>query len=305
MLRTGSVRSRPYLDYFKYQNNHREGLPKACFNLSIDFELAWSRARRGASATSRNESLERARLVRSVFPDFLFLCDSYEIPVTFAVVASLLNDQSTVRRAPAYTPTWLDENWYALCSSIASADYIKYYGFDLFKKIKESRTSHEIASHGFSHVDLSDEKVSDKIAQFEIGESANILRGAGQDVSSFVFPNNNVAFLRTIKDNGFEVYRTHRNEALAKDDMGLWKFPVGLWLSPESFNSKEAIDLVDVAIKNKNLINFYCHLYEFKSPKQLKKYLAPIFKYLNENKELIEAATMKEIIKSKSFNEHE
>ncbi len=286
-LKSGSVKSRPYLEYFENLKNRRDGLGKAQFNLTVDFELAWSRARRGNGATSPQESLERARLIRMVFQDFIALGDEYKLPATFAVVARLLvNDQTISSRAPVYAPSWFGQNWHELGANIDSGQLLYYYGFDLFESIKKSPVLHEIASHGFSHIDLSDEQVTREIAEFEISESAKILRDFNNELFSFIFPNNNFAFLDLVKSIGFKAYRTRRNESVRQDNMGLWQFPVGLWLSPLSFSPKEAIALIDLAIKNKNLVNFYCHLYEFKSPKQMVGYFTPIFKYLKKKKKI-------------------
>src|SRR3989344_351230 len=92
-LKTGSSQTKDYVNYQKFLTNASHQYSQSYFNLTIDFELAWSRARRGEKVTTKEESLERSRLTRAMLPTLLELSEKYQIPVTFAIVAHVaLND---------------------------------------------------------------------------------------------------------------------------------------------------------------------------------------------------------------------
>lgn len=298
-LSTGTYKSRPYRDYVKHLTSLEQTFKKGFINITIDLELGWSRARRGDTVSPTREALKRSQIARATIREFLDLCNTYKIPITFAIIGHLATtDCSSHQKPPAYKPYWMNDDWYAIdpCSRIEENK--DFYGFDLVEDIINSKVNHEIASHGFSHVDLSDESVNREVAQFEIAESFRILKTLDKRLAIFVYPNNNVAFTSILKDAGYLIYRTKTNHKIKQDEYGLWQFPVGLWLSPYSFSSKEAIDLVKLAIKEKKLVNFYFHLYEFKNKRKLKKYFQPIFQFIRNNKEKskIEATTVRDLV---------
>lgn len=298
--KSGSFHSQPYLVYREHLEESPPIWERALFNLTVDLELGWSRARRGQSVTSLAESLRRARLAREAFPDFLSLVESYRIPITFAAVAHLaVADCAHHRAPPVFKPYWWGDDWFAIDprSSLSEAPY--YYGTDLLQKVLVSRAGHEIASHTFSHVDLADDATTSEIAQFEITESRLLLKQFDKNLTTFVFPNNTPAFLAELAANDFIVYRTESNHPLKKDDFGLWQFPVGLWLSPHSFSADEIIALLAIAARRKCLINFFCHLYEFAGRRQLRNFFQPIFALVNRIREqgFLEVQTMRTIVK--------
>ena len=84
---------------------------------------------------------------------------------------------------------------------------------------------------------------------------------------------------------------------MAQNQRGLWRFPLGIWTSPDSFSPKEAASLVKLAIQNKKIVNFWCHLYEFRNPESLKSFFDPLLGYVQKSQEngLILADTMRNI----------
>src|SRR5437763_449322 len=86
-LKTGSPQTIDYRNYRTVLATNEFNYDSSYFNLTIDFELAWSRARRGNSVTSTEESVERSRRARLLLPILISLSEKYSIPITFAVVA--------------------------------------------------------------------------------------------------------------------------------------------------------------------------------------------------------------------------
>lgn len=300
-VKAGSSQTKDYSGYLEFLKRSQFEYKKSFFNLTVDFELAWSRARRGAGITSKEESLERSRRARILLPTLLSLSEKYKIPITFATVGHLATEScSEHRHPPSFRPSWVSEDWYDVDPKSNLGSNNDYYAMDLLKMISNSSISHEIASHSFSHVDIADDETTKEIAEFEITESFNLLKKIDQDLTTFVFPNNKRAYTEILKEIGFTIYRSKNNHKIMQDSSGLIQFPLGLWLSPKAFSDKDIIELIDIGIKRKQLVNLWCHLYEFSSPKQFLGFFEPIFKHIELclKTGIIDALTMREIVKN-------
>jgi peptidoglycan/xylan/chitin deacetylase (PgdA/CDA1 family) len=285
-----------YLDYLQRTSGHST---RGLFNLTIDLELAWSRARRGDGATSLAESLRRAGLARKRVPELLQLSGDFSIPLTFAIVGHVaVADCQAHSKLPAFTPHWLGEDWFAIDPRSELRQNPDYFGYDLVQQIVQDSVGHEIASHGFSHVDLADDATTEETAGFEINESFRILSGLGKKPVTFVFPQNRPAFLHLLKECGFQIYRHSENSAIERDQLGLWRFPLGMWVSPRGVSPDEIVRSLQIAMDRKLLVNFWCHLYEFENRQQLIDFFMPIFACIRENQEkgFIEARTMRSVV---------
>lgn len=300
-IKTRSFQTKDYNSYKKFLLENQNKYNKNYFNLTIDFELGWSRARRGKSVTTKEESLERSRLARRMLPVLLELSEKYKIPITFATVAHVALDNCSEHEiTPKFAPFWLQEDWYKTDPKSNLSQNKDFYGKDLIQKIIKSPVSHEIASHGFSHIDLGDSETTKEVAEFEISESTKILKKVYPELCTFVFPNNYVSFLETVKNNGYGIYRVKENISIKKDKNGLFMFPLGLWVSPDAFSSKDIISLINISIARGQLVNIWLHLYEFKSEQQFRSFFETVFSHLEICKEngIIEVQTIKDIIKS-------
>ncbi|MDO8569780.1 MAG: polysaccharide deacetylase family protein [bacterium] len=298
-LRSGSPHTRDYLAYKKFLTESSHHYKTSYFNLTIDLELAWTRARRGEGITTNEESLEKSHRARTVLPALLELSEKYQLPITFAVIAHVaLSDCATHDKPAPFKPSWAKSDWYDLDPHSNLELNQDYYGADLLTEIKNSSINHEIATHGFSHDDLGDSETTRAVAKLEISQSEEILRKINEDLSTFIFPNNNVAYADLLKEFGFTTYRVKQNQEIKKDSLGLYQFPNGLWISPQAFSNQDLVDLIDKGVSRKQLINFWCHLFEFDSPREFKSFFEPIFSHIEscKRKGIIEALTIKDII---------
>jgi len=300
ILRSGSVHTPDYQAYKSYLQKTSSNTSVGYFNLTIDLELAWSRARRGEGCTSRGESLERSRRARENFSALISLSEKHNIPITFAIVGHVALESCAGHRSPPpFHPCWTEKDWYSIDPYTDLATHPDYYGADLIKKIKNSKVKHEIASHSFSHVDLSDSETTPEVAKFEIEESYRLLKEIEPDLTTYVFAKNQPAFLDFIKNTGFTIYRDSKNHPIRKNSAGLIEFPLGLWLSPKAHNSKDLLRLLAIATEKKRIVNFWLHLYEFNSANELFQYFEPIFSYIDicQNAGTIKALTMRDMVK--------
>lgn len=278
---TASVDVVRHLDWLR----SAPGYDAAYFNLAIDFELAWSIARRGDTSTTRELELERSRLARANLPALLDLCDEHELPLTVAVVAHVALEDCDHADPPAFAPSWLGRDWYGLDPRSSLAEDADYYGADLVRELLARPAGHELASHGFAHVDLGDDETTDEVARFELEESRRILRRLDPGLRSFVFPKNHASRLELVREAGYSIYRAGRDVQIARDEHGLAPFPMGLWLSPTAQTPGDVLRVVGVAQERRQVSSWFTHLYEFDRPEALTRFLAPVFEHLRRERE--------------------
>jgi len=300
LMRSGSVHSPGYRSYVTALREHPYTGAGAVFNLTIDFELAWGRARRGEGCTTTAQLIQRSHAARQALPVLLELAENYRIPITFAMVAHVaLQNCAEHAVPPSFKPRWAGD-WFVIDPKTNINENKDYYGYDLVQKILKSSVRHEIASHSFSHVDLGDDATTSDVANFEITQSHTILERLGREVTTFVFPKNHPGFIHLLKQVGFTAYRGNSQQSLDKDEHGLWRFPLGLWLSPLATSPSEIVSVLKLSVQKKALVNMWCHLYEFPSPESVRRYFEPIFKgarHLADNDGLA-IRTMQDIIKT-------
>ena len=300
LLRSGSIHCPAYRSYeqlLQVAECHSVGM----LNIAVDFELAWSRARRGNRILSTAESLKRSHRARSLLPVLLDLADVYAIPITFAIVGhAALRDCSEHAIPPKFRPYWMEEDWYTCDPHSSLTENQDYYGKDLLDLICARRDLHEVASHGFSHVDLADDATTPEVAEYEIVESRRVLGFAVPNISTFVFPKNHPAQLSLLRRAGYTIYRNNTQDAVRKTPEGPWSFPLGLWLSPAAFNAQELGTLLDYCAIHRRLMNTWCHLYEFRNENELRKFFEPFFKKVADHRDAgsLAVQTMRDIIKT-------
>lgn len=298
LAKTGSLKSRELIDYRSFINSHEADCNQPLFNLAVDFELAWSRARRQDGLISVRESVSRGRKAKDAILIILDLAERYNIPMTFAVVGHLALDNCREHgKPPAFRPYWLREDWFDIDLKEQLLDKELYFAANIIQNIIQSHLKHEIASHSFSHVNLGDDATTEEVARYEVGESARALKKFETNLETFIFPKNKPASFEYLMDSGFKIYRSDKNIKIQKDQFGLWQFPLGLWISPTAQSSREIISLLDLAVENKSLVNLWFHGYEFNNSKETESFLKPIFKAVDQRRQVgLEIKTMRDII---------
>jgi len=148
--------------------------------ISIDLELAWGNwdniTRDQIALVERHERAIVARLVQ--------LFERYDLPVTWAIVAALL-DRDSAAGKPGGEALW--------------------YAPDVIEMITSSRIRHDIGSHGGRHIYF--DAVSDACAEDDLGFAKAVHEANGLPVSSFVFPRNKVAKKAILERHGITVFR--------------------------------------------------------------------------------------------------
>jgi len=182
--------------------------PPGTFTLSLDTELAW-----GRFDTERvSDRAEQFRATRSVVTDLCSLCDRYEVPATWALVAHLLADcrggshEGHTDQTPPEYP-WVDD-WFGSAPCSAGLDPALWLWPDLVEELRSTAVTHDLGLHGYTHMILGADGCSRAAASDELDRATAVARSAGFDPVSFVYPRNRVGHRDVLVDHGIEVVRT-------------------------------------------------------------------------------------------------
>jgi peptidoglycan/xylan/chitin deacetylase (PgdA/CDA1 family) len=148
--------------------------------ISIDLELAW-----GFWDILTPDILRLSEAAeRPICDKLLELFDRYHIPVTWAVVAGVL-DRASAQGRPGNEASW--------------------YAPEIIERIRAAKTSHEIGSHGGRHV------YYDRMSVVEAAEDLEFVKQIHRENSlaldSFVFPRNAVGHLDLLARAGLRTFR--------------------------------------------------------------------------------------------------
>lgn len=156
-------------------------IKKASFVLSIDLELAWGIWDK-FSSTNIQKIIDTERLVCQ---NLLNIFEENEIPVTWAVVAALLDSKNKM---------------------ISNSNQKAWYAPDILDNILNSKTKHLIASHSYEHKEFNKCSKEEIIEDFE--KSIFFLKSININTDVFVFPRNLVFHLDVLKKFNFKTYRS-------------------------------------------------------------------------------------------------
>jgi len=184
-------------------------MDKGKFVISIDTELSWGTFDHGGHIRYRR-NFEN---VRTVVDSLLDLFHKYRVSATWAVVGHLFLDSCKSENGkkhpemPHPKHSWYPKDWYSLdpCTSLKKDPL--WYGRDIVEKIRSASPQQEIGSHSFSHAIFSDSGCGPEVADAEFSRCQELAKELGIQLTSFVFPRNEVGHLDLLVKNGFQVYR--------------------------------------------------------------------------------------------------
>jgi hypothetical protein len=153
---------------------------KGKLTISIDLELAW-----GVWDTVTPQDLRMAETAeRPICAALIELFDRYEVPVTWAVVAALL-DEGSAKSRPGSKSCW--------------------YAPDIMDMLVRAKVPHEIGSHGGKHVYFRDIPAAQ--AQQDLDFARAVHRANALPYRSFVFPRNALGHLDLLAEAGLRTFR--------------------------------------------------------------------------------------------------
>jgi peptidoglycan/xylan/chitin deacetylase (PgdA/CDA1 family) len=212
---------------------------KSVLILYADFELAWAwRFSKGVDNVIRlSEQLGKKE--RDNIPQILDVCETYNIPITWATVGHLFLESCKRINGKAHTdilrPDYFENkfwdyssgDWFDAdpCTNVNKDS--SWYCPDLIKLILSKKTNHEIGCHTFSHLDCTDKNCSPSVFDTDIRACKNAADDVGVKLTSFVHPAHTIGNLDGLISNGFTSYRTDYDNILGYPNLyknKLWEF---------------------------------------------------------------------------------
>lgn len=169
------------------------GSPVGTVVISVDAELGWGFHDLPDPPERRVES------GRSGWRELIELFDEFGVPATWAYVGHLLLDDCDGRH-DGYPDGWFTRERRAWRDRPDLR-----FGRELIEAVRDADADHELACHTFSHVLFGD--ASTDLARTEVVSSLALAREHDVDLTSFVFPRNDVGHLDVLAEWGFSCYR--------------------------------------------------------------------------------------------------
>ena len=255
----------------------------ALFNFSIDLELCWGNGNLGGYDHSVDRRFKAAQSQADSFQVFIELLDELDFPLSWAVVGILAQQDlhcSEDSGEDTFKPKWSKGDWYKVPNEIEKhSDF--FDGRKLLDQISTLKTKQEILSHGYAHIDFSDDAANREVADSDLLWSKQALKPWNENITGFAYPCNNVGHVDLLSKNGFKVFRGQTNN---------WKFhtrlietPVGFWLSPGRLNWKDLKKIIDAGVEGRCYIHPWMHLIECDlKQKDIENFYRPMLTYVKE-----------------------
>ncbi len=207
----------------KFPNQEKGGLI-----ISADFEMAWA----WRYTKTGDDHLQKGQAERENFPQIIRILEAYDIPITFATVGHLFldscsrGDHDWMSRIPHFDDHWqfTEGDWFDHDPYSDFRADPEWYAPDLIRMILDSKVSHEIGSHTFSHMDFSYKNCPAGVAADEINACIQAALPYGIDLESMVYPGGTWGNIEVLKKNGFKIYRKSCDFELSypfRDEHGL------------------------------------------------------------------------------------
>ncbi len=209
------VAARRPLVYHDPKVHPRDRLTRGAVTLSIDFELAWAYqyAKDAVENCVTTGLRERANAIR-----ILEKLNEFDVPASWATVGHLFLEKCARRedclahhelpRVPHFDGHWrfLSGDWFQHdpCTDVRRDP--AWYAPDLIGAIAASKTKHELACHGFSHLGFG-AYVPDHVIEAEVDACLAVMKPFGVRPVSLVFPGNEVGKFDLLARKGFKIVR--------------------------------------------------------------------------------------------------
>lgn len=252
---------------------------KAVLLINADFEMAWAWQYSKAFADPLKSAKEKALQERENVPVILELCDSFNIPITWATVGHLFLDSCNIvdglthpgipRLSHFENDFWRfnQGDWF---QHDPASDYKTdpaWYCPDLIKLIIESKVKHEIGCHSFSHIDCRDSVCSPEVFTSELLACKNVAKRFGIELKSFVHPAHTIGNIKSLCALGFTSFRTDYENVLSypvSRENGIWEIKNTAPLHQRNgWSTKYHIyrykEIIDRAIRSNTVCCFWFH----------------------------------------------
>ncbi|MEO5331376.1 MAG: polysaccharide deacetylase family protein [Magnetococcus sp. YQC-5] len=289
-------------------------MEKAVFILSFDCEGKWGVA---DQLTPKIEETFTTNRLISVYQKIIDILDKYELKSTFGFVASFILSQDLVasNRAWFSKDNWSDggrwlEPFLRDFHKGRTDGWLCQEAFEMVRK----QSIHEIGSHGFSHIPLSETNIDVDTFNHEMIHIRKVEHLYNYCSTTFIYPCNQVGYSDQLKNFGFLAFRPAALSELSRNQMMRGKrlisewipicpshahaephvplaLPPGIllnyrsgmrWLVPTSLTLKRINAYLDHAIKSGGVAHLYSHPHNFITGKNQFALLEGVCKLVSE-----------------------
>lgn len=162
--------------------------------ITFDFELGWGAIENGVWRVRESRGVYDN--LRAIIPKILRLLTEYEIPITWATVAGMIDPN--VRDNLEHLPGQIRET---TMDSLKHGRESTFDARDLIDLVLATRYQ-KLASHSYSHVRFTHPGVNEHFIKSEMALCADVWKQKGQDVDTFVFPQNQEGFYGVLSNHG-------------------------------------------------------------------------------------------------------
>lgn len=174
--------------------------------ISLDLELSWGSFDLGFD----EELLKMARWTHDIgVPNLLGHFTRNGLSASWAVVGAMMRPSlPDISTLPEVRYPHFPKPWFSYVPKQGSElTHPEWFGATLVEMIKRAKPEQEIGLHSFSHVPFGLQGMTRERAIAEYRYCAQVARELGISATSFVFPRNLVAYLRDLRDAGFDCFR--------------------------------------------------------------------------------------------------
>jgi len=184
--------------------------------VSLDTELEWGFHGFDTDHHLSDDGARERKLVRRL----LDLFDRTDTSATWAIVGHLFLDHCDGTHSELSRPSYshMSEDWYRDDPGSDCDAAPLRYGTSIIDAIEAAAADHEIATHTFSHVLCDRDGCSSDVLYDELQQCKQLADQRGHELTSIVFPRNEIDHLQTVADAGINVYRGRSSENVIRRD---------------------------------------------------------------------------------------
>ncbi|AGB15255.1 Polysaccharide deacetylase [Halovivax ruber XH-70] len=166
--------------------------------ISIELELGWGVAKYG-----KLDKLSDGRMAETQYLSRLLeRCDDHDVPITFDVVGHLFHENCAGHHGGPHPDDWWD-----IDPGTSVDEDPAFYAPDLVEDIRSRRTTHEICTHTYSHIEC--DAVDPTVVEWEVDRSRRVHERNGVPAAtSIVPPRHGTPPSETLAEGGIRVKRS-------------------------------------------------------------------------------------------------